>query len=590
MVSFRKTFLLLALMVTVASIAGAQTALCTAYTSNAPNVRSEGVAEEVGQVIIDCTGGTSGARGTAINNRINIQIFLDTQVTSRRTNSSGNVALESLLLIDNPAPTQVTTATMCPIDTVCPAYAGGAGLYNDPGGIIPVGGTTPVMNPNVFQGRQASSNSIIWQGVPFDAPGTTPHRYLRIVNVRANASGLPVSTLLPTPVRMYITISGTGAPNLTVNQLEVAYVLEGLQFGAHPDDALSFLQCESSSGDYGSSGVKAFRIRFRERFPTAFRDNNIPTGNQADLTQIYNTESMYYHPTVAGVWPGTGLATQPTRLMAKLSGIPANVRVRVPRQVLSSVGDVADYVQCYDGSTFLGQNCSAALLSGSTVTLDPVGGVVYLVYEVTTSVAPLIATLDVRTELLWSAGVDPTAPSISVTGSYAPISTTTAATIGPAPRFVDSAKGPISVFINPCRTNLLFPYVTNQGGFDTGLVISNTSADRFGTVPQNGTCTLDYFGNINGAAIPDASASQTTEVITAGTQAIGLVSSGIKGTPGLPGFGGYVIAKCNFQYAHGYAFLYTGGAAFNGASGYLALVLDGDKDFGKLTERTANTA
>jgi hypothetical protein len=97
-------------------------------------------------------------------------------------------------------------------------------------------------------------------------------------------------------------------------------------------------------------------------------------------------------------------------------------------------------------------------------------------------------------------------------------------------------------------------------------------------VAQKGTCTLDYFGNIDGAAIPEADASQTTEVIEAGTQAIGLVSSGIKGTKGLPKFGGYVIAKCNFQYAHGYAFLYTGGASFAGAQGYLALVLDGDKD------------
>lgn len=576
MVSFRKAFLLLTALVAFASIVSAQPALCTAYTSNAPNVRSEGIAEEVGQVIIDCTGGTSGARGASITNRINIQIFLDTQVTSRRTNSSGNVALESLLLIDNPTPSQVTSATLCPIDTVCPAYAGGGGLYNDPSGIQPTGSGTAVLNPNVFQGRLASSNSIIWQGVPFDAPGTTPHRYLRIVNVRANANGLPLSTLLPTPVRMYITISGTGAPNLTVNQLEVAYVQEGLQFGSHPDDSLSFLQCESSSGDYGSSGVKAFRLRFRERFPTAFRDNNIPTGNQADLNLIYNTESMYYHPTVAGAWTGAGLATQPTRLMAKISGLPTGVRVRVPRTVTSSVGDVINYTQCFDGSTFLGQNCSSALLSGSTVTIDPTGGVVYLVYEVTTSVAPLVGTLDVRTELLWSAGIEP--GNISVTGSYAPISTTTSAVTGPVPRFADSAKGPVSVTINPCRTNLLFPYVTNQGGFDTGIVISNTSADKFGTVPQNGTCTLDYFGNIDGAAIPEADASQTTEVIAAGTQAIGLVSSGIKGTKGLPKFGGYVIAKCNFQYAHGYAFLYTGGASFAGAQGYLALVLDGDKD------------
>ena len=39
-----------------------------------------------------------------------------------------------------------------------------------------------------------------------------------------------------------------------------------------------------------------------------------------------------------------------------------------------------------------------------------------------------------------------------------------------------------------------------------------------------------------------------------------------------PGFGGYVIAVCNFQYAHGFAFVSDVGAR-NLAMGYLALVV-----------------
>ena len=39
-------------------------------------------------------------------------------------------------------------------------------------------------------------------------------------------------------------------------------------------------------------------------------------------------------------------------------------------------------------------------------------------------------------------------------------------------------------------TNLLFPYVTNANGFDTGIAISNTSADPFSTATGSGTCTL----------------------------------------------------------------------------------------------------
>ena len=47
----------------------------------------------------------------------------------------------------------------------------------------------------------------------------------------------------------------------------------------------------------------------------------------------------------------------------------------------------------------------------------------------------------------------------------------------------------------PCQTILLFPYVTNTSGFDTGIAISNTSTDPIGTPAQSGTCTLSPFGN-----------------------------------------------------------------------------------------------
>jgi hypothetical protein len=46
------------------------------------------------------------------------------------------------------------------------------------------------------------------------------------------------------------------------------------------------------------------------------------------------------------------------------------------------------------------------------------------------------------------------------------------------------------------------------------------------------------------------------------------------GVTGNPGFQGYVIARCFFQYAHGFAFISDLGAA-RLAEGYLALVMDG---------------
>ena len=41
--------------------------------------------------------------------------------------------------------------------------------------------------------------------------------------------------------------------------------------------------------------------------------------------------------------------------------------------------------------------------------------------------------------------------------------------------------------IDDCTTTLLFPFVTNQLGFDTGLVITNASE-------ESGSCTITYSG------------------------------------------------------------------------------------------------
>ena len=50
-----------------------------------------------------------------------------------------------------------------------------------------------------------------------------------------------------------------------------------------------------------------------------------------------------------------------------------------------------------------------------------------------------------------------------------------------------SARGGLFT-ISACQTILLFPYVTNQAEFDTGLAIANTSQDPFGTPAQSGSC------------------------------------------------------------------------------------------------------
>jgi len=134
--------------------------------------------------------------------------------------------------------------------------------------------------------------------------------------------------------------------------------------------------------------------------------------------------------------------------------------------------------------------------------------------------------------------------------------------------------------VDKCVTTLLFPFVTNQSGFDTGLAISNTSEDwgLSGIDAQEGECEIHYVGTDTSGNIPDEDITDSD--VEAGDQLVWLLSSGgTHGLLGAPDFQGYILAACDFQYAHGYAFITDG---FGGgipalAQGYLALVIPADR-------------
>jgi hypothetical protein len=112
-------------------------------------------------------------------------------------------------------------------------------------------------------------------------------------------------------------------------------------------------------------------------------------------------------------------------------------------------------------------------------------------------------------------------------------------------------------------TNLLFSFMTNQAGFDTGFSISNTASDPFGTTGQTGSCSLNFYGSP--AILP-----VSTGNLAPGATFVGLASVSA------PGFQGYVIATCHFSYAHGFAFVSDLGAR-NLAMGYIPQVVCSDR-------------
>jgi hypothetical protein len=155
----------------------------------------------------------------------------------------------------------------------------------------------------------------------------------------------------------------------------------------------------------------------------------------------------------------------------------------------------------------------------------------------------------------------------TVNMSYAPTSTSTSASSSaPIPRFADTSSARNVLVIRICQTYLLFPFLANPSGqgFDTGIAIANTSTDpsTIGTGPQNGVCDMFFYGDSAPATLPVTSTN-----IASGKVYTTLVSTAA------PGFTGYMIARCNFQWAHGFAFISDIGAR-NLAMGYLALVLN----------------
>jgi len=145
-----------------------------------------------------------------------------------------------------------------------------------------------------------------------------------------------------------------------------------------------------------------------------------------------------------------------------------------------------------------------------------------------------------------------------------------------SPRFSDNPQptpaAPL-LLIAPCTTNLLFPWiVSNVAQFDTGIAIANTSVDPFSAIvanptpPEHGTCTITGFPKGEGTPI-----ALTTGDISAGDTYTAVLSTTV-----FNGFAGYIIARCNFQYGHGFAFItnnYATGMPPTVGQGYIALVI-----------------
>jgi hypothetical protein len=249
------------------------------------------------------------------------------------------------------------------------------------------------------------------------------------------------------------------------------------------------------------------------------------------------------------------------------SNIPANLKVFVTTREVTP------------GSTLAGTNTTvkAVLTSSGAFTplppdsqsdgglkLVPAGGEV--VWEILESDVAQVETVSFGVAIAYSGNPQPASGTVSLVSGYAPQSLALgASSTDPNPRF-NVPLQPVNAFtINACKTTLLFQFITNQAGFDTGVSVSNTSKDTLGTLAQSGRCTGTFFPT-PASNQPQFAPLPSPNVIPAGEQWVFSVSA-VR-----PGFQGYLMVTCDFQFAHGYAFISDFGAQ-KFAQGYQALVI-----------------
>jgi hypothetical protein len=307
---------------------------------------------------------------------------------------------------------------------------------------------------------------------------------------------------------------------------------------------------------------------------------------------------------VSGIPSTVGVANSGTRIKFVFAGIPANVTLSLPATVSGNGGALNLTLTTLTAATETGAFVAAGT-PGTLVPLSATNGTVTAIYEVT--VANLLvfkqATLQVYATFLANVPLAPSGP-ITVTTSYSP-SPTVPGTAVPAtplpptvPYFLNNGTPLSGSLFTVCQTTLLFPFITNEQGFETGIAIANAGLDNLGptaTSPyggktvangQSGACTFYFYGSAGaegGAQLPTSAAAnfpsatnKPTTTIAPGTTHADTLTDVIGGS-----FQGYAIAVCPFLYARGFAFIEYGLQTSVGlVEGYLADVLNSNRTSG----------
>ena len=415
---------------------GAAGQITCSATSVPPIVRAEGLAERLGDIVLQCTlqviglteAGSSGQSSGYVS--VNIAVNLNTTVTNNRNFGQGSSVTDAILVTnENNAQTPSAESVL--------------------------GGPNPSYPLPQF-GVLAASNRIEWTGVLFPIPGVGNFpgiTTLRITGVRGNQFLLGSKN----PLNAVVSIGSQQASILVTNNtltLGLPIPAAGVEYRdgekQGPAGIVTTLQCESqniSTSPFGGAsfnGPPTFHARVSEGFATALR----PLGSPSFGAAPGDDEAGYFAP---GSGASNGGATQGSRLLARFYDIPAGIRLAVPSQVetgglLLGLVDDADSVGA--GGVLTGASGVRELSTDQ--------GFGFVTYEVISADPVLQETADIPVIVGYLADVANGLPSTNQTMKasvvVAPISVIqTSDPVAPEPRFHDTSGDPVSIFrVLPC--------------------------------------------------------------------------------------------------------------------------------------------
>jgi len=506
--------------------------------------RAESEADLVSDVILLCPSSTTTSNGE-------LTVFASLPVSSKAVTGATGGGNGTTTALAAAAVFSGTAGNSEAVLAICAAQALGTGC----GGVASV----------YYQG-EVSGSIISFTGVNFPASFTA-----EISNVRLNFSGAAIGST-PTPETVSIFAGSNGLATVVYNNVIVGYGLKSLATpilaSALTTPTATFVPSYTVCN--GNTAGSAFTVNVAETFGGFFKTQtglNSVTPVPAVVLQNGEQGSLLLPSASTAI----GTAASGTEFSVTISNVPSGATIYLMPTIngTGGVGGTPFTLTLTGTPTIVAAGKNFATLASFT----PSSGTVTATYQVTASNSAQVESFQVPVDVGFAPNTLAAQGPITVLVAYAPV----AALTGQATSIPDFAPTGNTALngssIVVCQTSLLFPFVTNQVGFDTGIVLANTSTDPLGiagasaATPQAGTCSLNFYGA--GAPSPN-----TGVAAPGGSQATGTTNA-FQLSSVAPGFQGYVIAVCTYQYGHGYAFIEYDLTQANGiAEGYLALVLN----------------